>query len=180
MKLKGKEILANILAKSIVKDKAKVYITRKYVNSCIDYENGSLPSVCLNLGYTDADETFLDNVKEEHGFKRAYDFSPILWTILHEIGHIKTDFNKYSEEEKFATAFIEFALDNAEDEEEYDKARKLHYRVKSEILATDWAINFIKRHYLLSYIMNYLLKQKARHYRKWSRAFYIPTQTFNV
>ena len=158
MKLKGKEILANILAKSIVKDKAKVYITRKYVNSCIAYEDGSLPSVCLNLGHTDADETFLDNVKEEHGFKKAYDFSPFFWSILHEVGHVRTDFEHYIEEEKFTEAFIQFSLDNAETEEEWDNARKLYYYIKSEKLATDWAINFIKRHYLLSHILNYLLK----------------------
>ena len=131
MKLKAKEILINALAKFLVKDKANIYFTRKYINCVKSYDDGTIPSVILNLTYTDADETFLDNVRDDHGFKRAYDFSPILWTILHEIGHIKTDFNKYSEEEKFATAFIEFALDNAEDEEEYDKARKLHYCVKS-------------------------------------------------
>lgn len=75
-------------------------------------------------------------------------FSSITFTLLHEIGHIATQFEdfkdkEYTEEEEQEIISNCFETSNSWKEFER-KFQSYHYNQPSEIAATNWAIEFIK------------------------------------
>ena len=155
MNLKTKEIVTNIFAKSILKKEGRVFISRTSENQCVFEEP---PYIILNLNHTDADDLFISHIEKRHKFKNARNYSPFLWTILHEIGHIKADTEEDAIAEQEKEALVKLLCSTADNEKEWNSAAILHFEMKSEWDATDWAIDFIKRHYLLCHIVDYLLK----------------------
>lgn len=155
MNLKVKEVVTNIFAKSVLKNEGKVFFSRKAENQCVFDE---LAYVVLNLLDTNADELFLNHIEKRHNFKKARKYCPFLWTVLHEIGHIKVDGEQYIEGDAYEEALIKVLCSIADNEKEWNEAAVLHFEMKGEWEATDWAIDFVERHPLLSYMLNYLLK----------------------
>lgn len=155
MSLKRKEVIANIFAKILLKKEGKVFISRKAENQCVFDEPAY---VVLNLLDTNADDLFLNHIEKRHNFEKARKYSPMFWTILHEVGHIKADTEEDALAEQERETIVKILCSIADNEKDWNSAAVLHFEMKSEWDATDWAIDFIERHSLLSHIVNYLLK----------------------
>lgn len=155
MNLKVKEVVTNVFAKSILKNEGKVFFSRKAENQCVFDEPAY---VILNLLDTNADDLFLDHIEKRHNFKKARKYCPFFWTVLHEIGHIKADTEEDALAEQERETIVKILCSIADNEKDWNSAAVLHFEMKSEWDATDWAIDFVERHPLLSYMLNYLLK----------------------
>lgn len=118
----------------------KVMATNKYM-SFADIDEGL---VVINLNKTATEKSFLNHIRDSHGFKRAYEISPQIWSALHEVGHIKTD--DFVEDNPEMRATIETLYQFGGD---IDKLNKLWYEMPDEWEATEWAIDFVKRHFRL-------------------------------
>lgn len=156
MNLKAKEFIANGFAKFLLKKEGIVRISRnpEIENQCVFDEP---PYVVLNLLETNADDLFLWHIEKRHKFKNARKYSPFFWTILHEVGHIKADTEESVEKDKEMEALVKLLCSIADNEKEWNSSAVLHFEEKSEWDATDWAIDYIERHPLISHIVNYLL-----------------------
>ncbi len=80
---------------------------------------------------------FLDHIYKNHHCRFCYQFSLNLWTILHEIGHCKTN------------DIIDF--------DEEDEQNINYFDRDDEWQATEWAINFVKNHYAICLFINSVL-----------------------
>lgn len=93
------------------------------------------------------DEYFLAFLKDRFNFEPEV---PFIFYLLHEVGHHKA--NNFLEDDTVGDfilaekARIEEALTK---EEDYEAAKKLEYEyfnLPDEIMATQWAVNYIKQH----------------------------------
>lgn len=100
----------------------------------------------INFGYDfgEVELGFRRHIKEVHHFKKAFDYSLHLWTILHEIGHYYTqDLVDEDEDDLNMRATLGcVSSDGALDE----KIQDLYFNLPYEWAATDWAIIYIIQH----------------------------------
>lgn len=100
----------------------------------------------LNLR-DDEDFGFMRHLENVHGFKPARQFSEMVWTLLHEIGHYETQ-DDYDDEEYEQGLNIKLNLaclppkGLRDDEKLQDK----YFNIVEEWVATEWAIDFVKHH----------------------------------
>ena len=85
------------------------------------------------------DYGFARHIEEKHFFAEVYNFSAVMWAILHEIGHYFTI--DYCVEDDRATRALCALFDNP------PKAiQDLYFDLESEYEATEWAINYVNAH----------------------------------
>lgn len=128
------------LTKLLVGKEYNVYFAKK----CQPFASPDEGLIVLNFlpGATDA--SFVAHIKNRHGYGRAQKISTELWTALHEVGHTKTcDFVEYDGETRYA---LELAQKFGGD---LEKINNLYYELEDEWAATEWAIQFVKKHYRL-------------------------------
>ena len=103
----------------------------------------------------DDDFGFMRHLREVHGYDNA-EISPMLWTILHEVGHAETE-EDYSdrEYEKSLKVKMNLACLPLEQVHTDPELQDLYFNTIEEWLATEWAIDYVKSH--------------ARKCAKWSR-----------
>lgn len=110
--------------------------------------------VRLNL-WDDEDCGFMRHLRTVHGYDNSA-ISPMLWTILHEVGHYETaddyDDDEYTEglNEKACLACL-----SDEEMRTNEVLQDRYFNIVEEWLATEWAIDFVKSH--------------LRKSKKWSR-----------
>ena len=140
-----KENLIYGLAKIALGKDGEVKATKKY-QSFADIDEGL---VVINMCKDATDKSFIDHIINSHKFSRANEISPLIWTALHEIGHIKTDDFVEDNPEMRATleTLYEFGAD-------INKLNKMWYELPDEWEATEWAINFVKNHFLLCKLLS--------------------------
>lgn len=103
--------------------------------------DGDTDIININLKELNQDYGFLRHLRDVHKCSFWDKYSPLLWTILHEVGHYYTldDFdNEAEEDERVALSLVnEDALDNPMVQDRY-------FNLPSEWGATEWAIQFVK------------------------------------
>ena len=113
------------------------------VGHYFDFENDR-----VNIDLTDlASDGFIEHLNDTHKCKYAYKYTPLLWFILHEIGHRETQYEmdwQYDFRERFAFCLIK-------DEE---IAKMEYYNIPSEFTATEWAIRWVKNNRFTIKIFN--------------------------
>lgn len=101
--------------------------------------------VRLNLR-DDEDYGFMRHLREVHGYDNA-EISPMLWTILHEIGHAETcDDYSDREYEKGLKVKMNLACLPLEQVHTDPQLQDLYFNTAEEWYATEWAIDFVKKH----------------------------------
>lgn len=100
----------------------------------------------LNLR-DDEDCGFMRHLKEKHGYADADKYSPMLWTILHEVGHYETA-EDYSDEEYEKGLNIKLGLACCSPEElnSNEVLQNRYFDTAEEWYATEWAIEYIESH----------------------------------
>lgn len=140
----------NLFTKIALHGKGKAYFTKKY-QSFTQLED---EYVVINpLSAADEDDTFIQHIKNSHGFKNVNKYACPIWTTLHEIGHLRT--NDDVEDDPDTRNFCQYAYDNGI--LDYDQINSLYYDMPDEWAATEWAIEFVKSHKILCKIFTYLI-----------------------
>lgn len=86
---------------------------------------------------------FLLHIQTKHECRLAFDYHPILWVVLHEIGHEKT-WEDITPQEWEEYAFINFAFDIGLGSQQ--ELERQYYNSAVEWCATEWAIWFVENH----------------------------------
>lgn len=98
-------------------------------------------AINIDLHDLQNDKGFFRHLRTAHKCEWWKNYSPLLWTILHEVGHYYTlnDFDMDDEmDERFALSMVsDDALDMPEVQDRY-------FNLPTEWAATEWAIQFIK------------------------------------
>ena len=142
MKLKGKAKLNKAISAELKPfGISKAELSDEYSYSFED------ESVAFKITENSMEDVFFnDFIKERFGYICAY---PFVLSLLHEVGHHKAndeiegaiyDFC-IAEKERIATAIM--------DSDDMDKVKALEYQyfnLPDEIMATQWAVNFAKKH----------------------------------
>lgn len=102
----------------------------------------------INIDFAEINEEddfgFLRNLKEVHKCDFAYDYSLVLWTILHEIGHYETEWELLESDDE---AELRFWLSLTPKEKANDIIiQDKYYGLTAEWIATEWAIEWITDH----------------------------------
>ena len=102
-------------------------------------------TIRLNLR-DDDDYGFMRHLREVHGYDNSA-ISPMLWTILHEVGHSETD-EDYTEKEYIDGINTKACLACCSDEEmrTNEVLQDRYFNTVEEWLATEWAIDYVKSH----------------------------------
>lgn len=107
-------------------------------------------SDCIYLDPKENDCGFLRHLSQVHKCGFSNDYSLLVWSILHEIGHYYTlDFCDDDSELRLFLAFCDGSLIEIQD---------AYFNLESEWEATEWAIDFIIEHSKLCKIFSKLLK----------------------
>ena len=84
-------------------------------------------------------ETYLKFLKQEFG----KDFNPFVISLLHEIGHIKTNDDKMLENRDFIYGLLKTNFNNrVSNIEEYNN---MYFRIPAEYAATEWAVDYYNK-----------------------------------
>ena len=149
MTLRTKRLLARLAhasaprVKVIFSHKSSQLVNANAINICVDKEE---------------DCGFMRHLCEVHGAKWARAIHDDIWTVLHEVGHYHT----YS---KYADSKYEYAVRMKFEELTFDyvnrspKVQDIYYNLPSEYVATEFAIDFVKRHYKLMKKLSVLLSK---------------------
>ena len=100
----------------------------------------------LNLR-DDEDNGFMRHLKEKHGYADADKYSPMLWTILHEVGHSQTA-DEYSDEEyeEGLNTKLGLACCSPEELKTNEVLQDRYFDTAEEWYATEWAIDYLDTH----------------------------------
>lgn len=95
----------------------------------------------INIDVTDNEDMgFRKHIYNGHKFKDVNKYSLLMWSILHEIGHIKTPKAKDDMHARTLCAMV-----SEETARKDISIQNLYFNIPCEWQATEWAINFIKR-----------------------------------
>lgn len=136
-------LYARKIVKSLYGNDIKV---RKSKESAFNYTTNILE---LNLR-DDADDNddlgFYRHLRCAHRCKMAYTLSPMIWTILHELGHYETQ-DDYGDKDYNVGLGIKglLALCTYDTMTNSKELQDLYYNTKEEWLATEWAIRFVRK-----------------------------------
>lgn len=135
------------LTKLLVGKEYKVY----FANKCQPFASPNEGLIVLNFAAGATDESFISHIKNRHGYRKAREISTELWTALHEVGHTKTVGTvTYNGEVRYA---LELAQKYGGD---LQKINEMYYELEDEWAATEWAIQFVKKHYILCRLISKL------------------------
>ena len=114
------------------------------------YYNADTDSINICAEDAEDSEDFLAHVKRYHGFHGTQLARPLVWVLLHEIGHYYTLVEDDEEDS------LRMILNMAFEVDETDR-RIAYYNLPNEWEATEWAINYIKKHRVFVKILNWLV-----------------------
>lgn len=120
------------------------------------YYNADLDSINISIKDAEDSEDFLAHVRQYHDFHETQLAQPLVWVMLHEIGHYYTVVED-DDEDRLRT-LLSLAFDTID---EADR-RVLYYNLPNEWEATEWAINYIKKHRVFVKILNWLVARPQR------------------
>lgn len=92
------------------------------------------------------DNFFIDFIEKRFGYKSKY---PFIISLLHEVGHHKANDEIEGAIYEFCMAEkerISDAIDNSEDLKEIEKLEYEYFNLPDEIMATQWAVNWARKH----------------------------------
>ena len=112
------------------------------------YYNSDTDSI--NICVEEDCEDFLAHVRQYHDFHETQLAQPLVWIMLHEIGH---HYTLVEDDEEDSLRMI---LKMAFEVEETDR-KIAYYNLPNEWEATEWAINYIKKHRVFVKILNWLV-----------------------
>lgn len=112
------------------------------------YYNSDTDSI--NICVEENCEDFLAHVRQYHDFHETQLAQPLVWIMLHEIGH---HYTLVEDDEEDSLRMI---LKMAFEVEETDR-KIAYYNLPNEWKATEWAINYIKKHRVFVKILNWLV-----------------------
>lgn len=101
---------------------------------------------------------FIDHIRKKHYFENPEKYSEQLWSLLHEIGHYKTQ--DYVEVDIETLSKVDQILKVKEysSKSKIKRAYFMYYNTECEYEATEWAIDWIVHHKVLARIFSNLLK----------------------
>ena len=140
-----KTYLLCAFAKLVLGREGRVFFTRDYQSFSVVDDKW----IVINPYEGEPDDDFIAHIREQHGFKRANEISLPVWTILHEIGHIRTD--DFVESNDEMRTILQMCYDYGGD---YKKINSMYYDLPDEWEATEWAIQFVKRHFRLCQLIS--------------------------
>lgn len=139
-RLKGKNKLNNAVATQL----APFGITNAFLGTEYAYY-WQEEKVSYKITYTIEDEWFCEFINERFGLE---DICPMVVALLHEVGHHMTDDDLGDTVQDFCIAEkerIDREMETAD--EDYSKVLEWQYfNLPDEIIATAWAVNYIKQH----------------------------------
>lgn len=153
---------------TIIKNELKVFgnFKVKFGNEfCYDYESDTI-TYDVKPALTDA--LFSQFLLDRFDYVDKY---PFVMSLLHEIGHAKNnddidgDVYAFCLGEKYK---IQIAINNADDTDDA-RIKNLYYRYFSlpdEIMATAWAVNYVKKNKKQIKEMNKIITQAVNEYNK--------------
>ena len=112
--------------------------------------NEQLNLIVIGKDFDDDGEEFLAHIEAAHFYEKVGSFSLRFWTLLHEIGHYMTRSISESEVESYLGYMLNQI--NSENKTYFDEPR--------EWLATDWAIEYVTAHPVLSYLLNKFVEKE--------------------
>ena len=116
-----------------------------YFHNDESYYDHSEKSIYIDKEYEE-DCGFMRHLCEVHKVPWAYKIHDYIWTVLHEVGHFYT-YSKYVNSKKETAVRKYFAKKDFDTVNNSVKLQDLYYNLDSEYAATEYAIQFIKRHY---------------------------------
>lgn len=119
-------------------------------NNDSSYYNSSTDNINISVEDAEDSEDFLAHVRQYHNFHETQLARPLVWVMLHEIGHYYT-FVEDDDEDS-----LRIILNMAFEVEEAGR-RIAYYNLPNEWEATEWAINYIKKHRIFVKILNWLV-----------------------
>lgn len=150
MTLRTKKLLAR-LAHAAAREIKVIYT---HEPSCYNSEIKTI-KICVD---GDEDCGFMRHLREVHGVKWANTIHEHIWTVLHEIGHYYT-YSKYENNEHEYNIRMKFEELSFDTVNRSPKLQNIYYNMKSEYVATKYAVDFIKRHYKLMKKLSVLLSE---------------------
>ena len=97
----------------------------------------------INIDFTEIDDCgFMRHLKEVHKCRFAYNYSLILWSILHEIGHYETEWELLENEDESDLRELLSCTDESCRHDTF--VQDLYFNLTAEWIATEWAIEWIK------------------------------------
>jgi hypothetical protein len=112
-------------------------------------DDGSSFEWLTNTIYLDINENcdgFMRHLKTKHHVIDYYRINKIIWQILHEIGHYFTlDFVEEDEDEQTERAIC--TLIDKETAENNEKIQDMYFNLEKEWQATEWAKDYIIKHF---------------------------------
>ena len=139
------------IVKSIAPEVDVVYEPDSF--TCFDHD---LEAVVIGNDFQLDDRGFMRHIVETHDFAQAYDYSLMLWSILHELGHYFTGDDGWVDEEE-ANQYLVCSLVPSEIADD-PKIQDLYFNIPSEYEATEWAIDWVKANPELATRFNNMLK----------------------
>lgn len=149
----------------ILKQFAKKYAptaTFKIAEEC--YYDNELDE--LGFCFDQVDEMFDRHIRTEHKFPDIDKINLNLFSLLHEIGHYHTmdECDESEEDELTRTLFSVIPYEVAYCDYEITRA---YFNLDMEWQATEWAINFCKKHWILVQNLSRKLdKAKEKYFKK--------------
>lgn len=119
-------------------------------NDDSSYYNSDTDSINICAEDAEDSEDFLAHVRQYHNFHETQLARPLVWVMLHEIGHYYTLVEDDEEDS------LRMILNMAFEVDETDR-RIAYYNLPNEWEATEWAINYIKKHPVFVKILNWLV-----------------------
>lgn len=105
------------------------------------YYDGDTETININLDELNQDYGFLRHLRVVHKCEFCNKYSPLLWAILHEVGHYYTldDYdNEEEEDERIALSLLD------DDVLHNPMVQDRYFNLPSEWGATEWAIHFVE------------------------------------
>ena len=113
-------------------------------------EHPATPYVESSPGQTQAQET-------AHECQFVDDIDPLMWTLLHEIGHFETA-EIVDPEDDLANRAL-FAITSKEQARGDKELQDLYFSMDSEWQATEWAIDWVANHHKLAVALSWVLSK---------------------
>lgn len=140
-----REIIAKLFAKSI-SPKIKL---NPYAGSSAFLTGTNNINITLKEDDPEGEKAFLQHIALTHKCHFVNEISPLAWTILHEIGHYFTD-DYLTDEDREADYEYRKLLSLGIIPDDYsrpdDSIDEAYFNLPAEWEATEWAINYIKKH----------------------------------
>lgn len=141
------KLITKIIAPEL---KAKKDLTQP---TCFDFQQDT---IFIGRDFNRDRFGFMEHLNRRHGCKWCSQFSYRFWALLHEIGHYETDHYAEETEEDFASRAV-CAIVDVNIVIKNKQMAETYFNLPLEWEATEWAIDWVRKHPLLARIFNQLI-----------------------